>query len=134
MSKILGIDYGAKRIGIAMSDENQKVAFPFLILPNDKDALPLLCDLCGKEKIERIVMGESLDERENENKIMPEARLFAEALSGKTGLPVSFEKEFMTSVEAHRSAFEEQGKIGRQEVDASAAALILQRYLDRANK
>lgn len=133
MSKIVGIDYGTKRIGIALSDEGQKVAFPFLILPNDKNILTTLVKLCESEGVGKIVMGESLDARGDENDIMAAARAFSQSLAKETKLPLSFEQEFMTSVEAHRSAFEEQGKRGKHEVDASAAALILQRYLDKTN-
>ncbi|MFA5841424.1 MAG: Holliday junction resolvase RuvX [Candidatus Paceibacterota bacterium] len=131
MAKILGIDYGAKRIGVAMSDEGGRVAFPFSVVPNDKNALFTLRSLCGEEKIGRIVVGESLNSRGEDNQVMAAARLFVETLAEETALPVSFEQEFLTSVEAHRSSFEEQGKKGRQEVDSSAAALILQRYLDK---
>ena len=131
MNKIIGIDYGEKRIGVALSDEGGKVAFPFSVVPNDKNALFALRSLCEEEKAGRIVMGESLNSLGKDNQVMAGARLFVETLAKETGLLVSFEQEFMTSVEAHRSSFKEQGKRGRQEVDASAAALILQRYLDK---
>jgi putative Holliday junction resolvase len=130
----LGIDYGSKRIGVALSDEGARVAFPFSVVANDKNALFTLKSLCDEEKVGRIVMGESLNSRGEDNQIMAAARIFARTLAEETSLPVSFEHEFLTSVEAHRSSFDEQGKKGRQEVDSSAAALILQRYLDRINK
>ena len=131
MAKTLGIDYGSKRIGLALSDEEGRVAFPFETIENSAKAVSKIRSICEREKIGRIVVGESLDESGNDNAIMPEVRVFSDKISKETGLPVDFEKEFFTSVEAHRSAFEEQGKEGRQKVDASAAALILQRYLDR---
>lgn len=127
----MGIDYGAKRIGVALSDEGGKIAFPFSVVANDKNALFIFRSLCEDEKIGRIVIGESLNSQGRDNQIMAGARFFAETLAKETSLPVSFEQEFMTSVEAHRSSFVEQGKRGRQEVDSGAAALILQRYLDR---
>lgn len=133
MSKILGIDYGTKRVGIALSDESKKVAFPFIILPNDQNFIASVVKLCAEEGVDCVVMGESLDMNGDDNIIMKKARIFSEEFSGISGIPVFTEQEFMTSVEAHRSAFKEQGKTGRQEVDASAAALILQRYLEKIN-
>ena len=116
---------------MALSDEGGKIAFPFLVVVNDKNALFALSSLCKEEKVGRIVIGESLNGEGEENQMMAGARLFAETLSKETNLPVSFEQEFLTSVEAHRSSFIEQGKKGKQGVDSSAAALILQRYLDK---
>jgi len=131
MAKILGIDYGKKRIGVALSDEGGEFAFPFSVIDNGKSAVAKIKEICVSEGVKKIVVGESLDSEGRENPIMKEARFFAEELSGGTGTEIFFEKEFMTSVEAHRFAFKEQEKKGRQEVDASAAALILQRYLDK---
>ena len=131
MAKILGIDYGKKRIGVAISDQGGKFAFPHSIVDNDRDGIIVLKEIIEKDGVEKIVFGESLNSDGRENPIMEDTRAFAERLSLETGRPVFFEKEFMTSVEAHRFAFKEQEKKGRQEVDASAAALILQRYLDR---
>ena len=77
-----------------------------------------------KERIERIIIGESVDTKGEDNEIMEASRAFALGLEEKTGLPVIFEKEFFTSVEARRSD-------NKKEVDDRAAALILQRYLDK---
>lgn len=131
MTKILGIDYGTKRIGVAISDESGKFAFPLLIIQSDKNAIAEIKKICEERGIGGIVVGESFDDEGKENKLMSAVRPFAEKLSAETGLPMFYEKEYMTSVEAHRFAFKEQEKKGRQKVDDSAAALILQRYLDK---
>ena len=52
--RYLGIDYGSKRVGIAISDASGKIAFPREVLPNDKNLLTRIADLCAKEKVEAI--------------------------------------------------------------------------------
>ncbi|MEK7115527.1 MAG: Holliday junction resolvase RuvX [Patescibacteria group bacterium] len=122
--KFLGIDYGTKRVGLALSDEEGRVAFPKMILENNPQLIEKLKIFASENKAEGIVVGESLLSTGEENKIMAEARAFAERLGKGAELPVFFEKEFFTSVEARRHQ-------EHTEVDDSAAALILQRYLDR---
>lgn len=124
MSKYLGIDYGAKRVGVAISDETGTLAFPRAVFLNDATLRGKILTLIEAEKIDGIVCGESIKEDGGENIIMKEARVFAEALRDLTNLPLYFEKEFFTSVEARRMQ-------EHHEVDDSAAALILQRYLDK---
>lgn len=123
--KLLGIDYGTKRVGIATSDEMGTMAFPRSVLPNDRDLLAALKDICSTESISAIVVGESRDYHMQPNPVMKEANAFSERLGRETGLPVYFEQEFMTTLAAERI----QGK--GDMIDASAAALILQTYLDR---
>lgn len=127
--KFLGIDYGSKRIGIACSDESGTLAFPFRVVANDAGSVDAISAIVRTEGAGEIVLGESLAQDGSDNAIMEAVREFGEQLGRKANVPVSFEKEFFTSVEARRM----QG--GGAGVDASAAALILQRYLDkRANK
>jgi putative Holliday junction resolvase len=125
-AKFLGIDYGTKRIGVALSDERGTLAFPSAILDNDAKVLPKLGDMIKKENIGGIVVGESLDFKGQPNAVAADIEIFIAEL-GKFGTPVRKEKEFLTSVEARRF----QGS--KNKVDSSAAALILQRYLDRRN-
>ncbi|MDP9249159.1 MAG: Holliday junction resolvase RuvX [bacterium] len=125
-SRFLGIDYGKKRIGVAVSDESGRLAFPKIILNNDNQVFSKFRDIFQKENIGTIVVGESLDFKGQPNAIAQEIEVFIADL-GKFGIPVFKEKEFLTSVEARKF----HGPKSR--VDASAAALILQRYLDRKN-
>lgn len=127
MGKFLGIDYGSKKVGVALSDEEGRVAFPKAILGNNSQLIDELKNYVKENLVGTIVVGESLTSAGAENKIMLEARAFAKCLGKKTGRPVFFEKEFFSSVEARRY-------MGHPEVDDSAAALILQRYLDREKK
>ncbi|MDO8572744.1 MAG: RuvX/YqgF family protein [bacterium] len=123
--KFLGIDYGAKRVGIATGDSEGGMAFPRTVLPNDKKLIPAIKELCDKEHIAEIVLGESLDYKMKPNVIMEKITPFKKELEDVTGLPVHFEREFMTSAAAEHL----QGK--GEMIDASAAAIILQSYLDK---
>ena len=126
--RFMGIDYGTKRIGVSVSDENCTLAFPKEIVPNDEGAFGRLGEIIREENVSEIVVGESVDFKGKLNKLSDEIEVFISGLKERFKLPVYKEKEFLTSVEARRY----QTKPGR--ADASAAALILQRYLDRKNQ
>lgn len=123
--KLLGIDYGTKRVGIATGDSDGGMAFPHAVFPNDKKLISAIKELCGKERVSEIVLGESLDYKMKPNVIMEKITPFKKELENATGLPIHFEREFMTSVAAEHL----QGK--GDMIDASAAAIILQSYLDK---
>lgn len=123
--RLLGIDYGSKRIGLALSDEAGQFAFPHSVVQAGSDAVSRVVTLCRNEGVQKIVMGESLDYKGVPNPIMASATRFAEALKKESGLEVVFEKEFLTTREASHIQGEHQG------IDASAAALILKSYIDK---
>ncbi len=127
MSKFMGIDYGTKRIGVAISDESGTLAFPKEVMKNNGELFRKIADRIKTEGVFEVVVGESLDFACLPNPLMKEIDFFVDKLTKKFGLPVHLEKEFLTSIEARRY---EEGK----ESDARAAALILQRYLDKINK
>ncbi|MFA6397931.1 MAG: Holliday junction resolvase RuvX [Candidatus Paceibacterota bacterium] len=137
--RYLGIDYGAKRVGLAISDEEGSMAFPYKIVKNDLELVDNIHNICGTEEISAIVLGESHDLSGKPNKIMGSIEEFKRNLEGELDLPIYFEKEFMSSIfargnegkkvnDARKNKNEENKKI-----DDSAAALILQRYLDKNN-
>ena len=143
--RFLGIDYGTKRIGVAISDENNRLAFPKEILLNDSNTFEKLGQIIKKENISDIVIGESVDFSGALNTLSARIEVFILEFKEKFNLPVHKQKEFLTSVEARKSKDTKkmlspsrarsrikQIKSGR--VDASAAALILQRYLDRRSR
>lgn len=137
--KYLGIDYGSKRVGVAISDEDGSIAFPKVILKNDLSLLDNIFDICEKEKISAIVLGESHDLSGKPNKIMGSIEEFKQNLEGELDMPIYYEKEFMTSVFARGNegkSINNSKKVKKDDkgmVDSSAAALILQRYLDKVN-
>ena len=126
MSRIIGIDFGSKRIGVAMSSEDRKFAMPLLVVKNSKEVLGEIVKICKENGVKEVVMGESRDFKGKPNKINEEILGFKIRLEAK-GLVVILEPEFLTSVAAERF----QGK--NEQSDASAAALILQSYLDRSS-
>jgi len=123
--KYLGIDYGEKNVGIAVSDDSGKLAFAKTVLKNDKYLLENILKICNEEKIEAVVLGESFDFSGQPNLIMKDILIFKNKLEKISGLQVYLEPEFLTSAEAERI----QGK--NDKIDASAAALILKSYLEK---
>jgi putative holliday junction resolvase len=123
--KYLGIDFGTKRVGIAVSDDGGKLAFPYSIVLNDEKLFEEIGKIIEKEKIEEIIMGESRNFNGEPNKIMKEIKEFKKELEEKTQLKIYLEPEFLTSAQAEHI----QGKTDMH--DASAAAIILQSFLDK---
>ena len=122
--RYLGIDFGAKRIGLAISDEAGQYSFPFLVMANRKGVVPEIAKICIENKVESIVVGESRNFSLIENDIMKQIHPFIGELKEITHLPIYTHPEFLTSVEARRI----QGENDMN--DASAAALILKSYLE----
>lgn len=127
--KYIGIDYGTKKVGIALSDEAGAMGFPHSVLPNDARLFDTVRALIEKEKVEAAVIGDSKDFNGEDNAVMEEARSFASRLA-ESGLPVHFEPEMLTTQEARRD-FEGVRTNGHAIVDSSAAALILTSFLSR---
>lgn len=127
MAKYLGIDFGEKRVGIALSDEDGKIAFPKVVLVNDDNLLKNIVDLAMKNTVEIIVMGESRDYQGQINPIMWKIEGFKRQLE-TIGFKVEYESEFLTSSQAKQITGE------NKMLDASAAAIILQSYLDKNKK
>ena len=121
--RYLGIDYGAKRIGLAVSSEG--IAFPRDVIENNSDIFSVLSEIVEKEKIGGIVIGDTRALSGSPNPVTPEADAFASALKERLGVPVERVSEASSSIEASRYA-----QKGNEHNDASAAAVILQRYLD----
>ncbi len=123
-NRILGIDYGSKRVGLAISDENRQFALPLIVIKNSDELCSEIIKLAEENGTNEVVIGESRDYKGEPNKIFKDAESLKTQLEEK-GFRVSFELEFMTSQQAERL----QGK--NNMTDASAAALILQSYLDK---
>ena len=122
--RLMGIDFGSKRIGVALSDESGTMAFPHAVVPTATAAADVLA-LVRAEGVGTIVVGLSANFKNKENPIMVPARAFADEIARASGVPVVFEPEFLTSAEAAR--VQGEGELS----DASAAALILNSYILR---
>jgi len=143
--KFLGIDFGMKRIGIAISDENSKLAFPKEIVLNNANTFKKIGEIIKKENIKEIVVGESVDFNGQLNMLSARIEIFISELEDKFKIPVRKQKEFLTSVEARNSTNTKKDlnrpqshskikQIKSGHIDAGAATLILQRYLDRRSR
>jgi putative Holliday junction resolvase len=127
--KYLGIDFGTKNIGLALSDDNGSIAFPLKTIPAH-DAMAQIQKTVHDEQIEEIVLGDP----GQENAIYEQVISFKEKLEEIR--PVKLEREFMTSfhtslAEKHSRDDGRRHEQDRTKKDESAAALILQRFLDR---
>lgn len=136
--RVLGIDYGERRIGIAATDPTGTIASPLDTLQRragKRPPLTRLAEIARDLGVERLVVGLPLDLRGNETEWCGEVRSFGDALAERLKLPVAYIDERMTSVQAERAVRslglrkKERERKGR--VDAAAAALILQAWLDR---
>jgi putative holliday junction resolvase len=135
LARIIALDVGSKRLGFAVSDEIGVIATPRGLLHRqsyNKDAAAI-GDLVEREKAERVIVGlpTGLSGRPTEQ--TRRAERFAEMLASRLSVPVELWDERLTTVMARRlrpSATRTPEK-GAESVDAVAAALILQSYLDR---
>ncbi len=128
MSRLMGIDYGKKRVGVAFTDEQGKMAFPHEVIKNDDDLLKKVFKLIEEKKVSEIVIGHSLDKEGKPNAIQQQVEAFMLDITLELGLPVHLEPELYTTQAALRLQ-------GRNEMtDAAAATLILDNYLIRNKK
>lgn len=126
--RILGIDYGTKKVGLALTDEKGVMAFPHSVVPNDEKLQATIEKIIEKEKVEQVVIGHSVDKEGNPNKVQEAIDAFMLDLTLSIGVPIELEKERYTTQEAMRI----QGKT--KHTDASAAALILDSFITRNQK
>lgn len=125
--RILAIDYGSKRVGVALTDESGSLAFPHGVFPRDRALIASLLELIQAKKVGVVVVGESKAPDGSDNPVMYGARELAGDLERETGLPVHFEPEFYSSYEARQLT-------DKKLVDAEAAAIILTSYLQRTKQ
>ena len=123
--RYLGIDYGDVRIGIALSDAEGKIAFPQKTILNNKSAIISLAKRAKQEGVATIVIGLPISFGGNETDQTKKVRAFAKMLAQKIAIPIEFENEILTT----RMARDAGAK--KKTIDASAAAIILQAYLDK---
>lgn len=135
--KYLGIDYGTRRIGVAVSDDAGKVAFPLTTLQSGRDAVSEVAALAKSREASTIIVGESRGLSGEANPVMEDIEQFVADLKELTKLPVEYEAEFFTSAQAARQFAPDGSRKAapsQEKLDASAAALILQAHLDRGGE
>jgi len=145
--KYLGVDFGTKKVGLAISDKNRKLAFPYKILKNDQNFIKNFLEILDKEDIGKIVFGKSLNFQMEENSVNQEMKKFIQKIEEelkKRKIEIDFFNEIFTSMEARRGQVKNErrfrkedrikNKIKNREIDDSAAALILKSYLESLKK
>lgn len=137
-SRVLGIDYGERRVGIALSDPTRTLASPLPTLFRRKGKRPplqRLAELAQENGVGILVVGLPLNLAGEDTPWTQEVREVGATLSARTGCPVHFVDERMTSVRAERAIRSSGLSRGERErkdrIDAAAATLILQAWLDR---
>jgi putative Holliday junction resolvase len=128
--RYLGIDFGSKKVGFALSDESGRMGFPYSVVPNDGRLIDYVRELIVNKGVDVVVMGESKDFSGNPNPILERAKKFVQELERTSDAEVVWEPEMMTTQEARRDV-EGIYTGSHAAVDASAAALILTSYLSR---
>ncbi len=120
--KYVGLDFGSKRIGVAVSNAEGTIAFPRVTLANDASVFDALKAMLETEHIDAIVVGDTRTLSGAANPVTEEAEAFAKKIAELTNLPLRWAKEAGSTVAISDGA--------RAHDDAAAAAFILQRYLD----
>ncbi|WP_395377126.1 Holliday junction resolvase RuvX [Marinicella sp. W31] len=132
---ILGIDYGSKRIGLAIGQSLTASASPLKVIANDNNLWQKLSDILKEWQIQHIIVGLPLNKDGSDQKFTVMTRKFADQLQQKLSLKVDLHDERYTSFAAER-AFQEQRAAGhkkskdKDQIDAMAAQIILQSWLD----
>lgn len=132
MGRILGIDHGDARIGIALSDETAFLASSLCVMNSNKNAPDAIAGLVGEHAVEKIVIGLPRNMDGSCGPAVDKVRAFVKKLEQKTDVPIVEWDERLSTVSAH-NALREAGLDGKKRkgvVDKIAAQIILQNFLD----
>lgn len=133
--KLLGIDYGTVRIGLAVGDTDTKFAFPLrsIVVEHIDTAIAHIITIAQHEDVTAIVVGMPYvtDNSHTQGKIMQQVSNFIALLSKKTAIPIHTEDERFTSTLVERQHHESHDRQKGFDRDASAAAAILSTYIER---
>ena len=137
MGRVLGIDYGDSRIGLAMSDPLKIIASPFKTIRNEgnEKCLQVFQSLIKEKDVKAIVVGLPIGLKGQETVQTKKVREFANLLYALK-LPIHLEDERLSSVSAEKSMIQQNIKTGHNKglIDQRAAAIILQQFLDKQNR
>ncbi len=136
--RIMGLDYGKKNIGVALSDEAGVIAMPFSLIKRTSIAkdLEAIKNIAAENGVEKIVAGHPVNMDGSVGAKAKEAEAFAEKLRQAASLPVELWDERLSTVAVTRVLIDaDVSRVKRKEsVDRLAACYILQGYLDRVNR
>lgn len=133
-SRIMGIDYGDRRIGIALTDLMQIIASPFEVYQtvNEKADIEYFCNLIETQQVETVVIGLPLNLDGSEGERAQKTRLFASKISEKVKVKIVFQDERLTSIEADEilSDAKIKPKNRKSLIDKLSACIILENFLN----
>lgn len=136
--RFLGVDVGLKRTGLALSDDEGRMAFPKGAVESDglRDVVRQVTAFIKEHEVGTVIVGLPLDMSGREGPAARRARRFAEALEAAAHVQVAFWDERLTTQQVTRTLREAKvrGKRIKAQVDESAAAIILQGYLDQRSE
>jgi putative Holliday junction resolvase len=133
--RVLALDWGTRRIGVALSDPTRLLAQPLATLarrPGHRPPVGEILDLITKHGVELVVVGLPLSAEGEEGEAAAAARALGEAVAGRSGLPVTYWDERLSTAAALRSARAAgvRDRDSRERIDQMAAVQILQHFLN----
>jgi len=138
LSRILAIDYGAKRIGLALCDPLKTFAYPFLTIQNDDSTLKALKTIVREQEVEKIILGNPIQEDGRISKMTESITTFKTLLEQILLLEVILVDESFSSLDAQERIITAVPKKSKRRekglIDRNAAAIILQDYLNESTR
>lgn len=134
VGRLLGVDHGDRRIGLALSDPIPMIASPLktLTVNNTQEAIDAILEIVKEYNVVLVIVGLPIGMKGQETAQTKHVKKFANDLI-KNGIKVALQDERLTSVSAKRSIIEQQKKTNKNKglVDQIAAAILLQQYIDK---
>lgn len=141
MSRILGIDYGERRIGLAVTDPTRTIASPLATLVRRLGKRPPwaeLLEVVREQEVTEVVIGLPLALSGDEDEWAAEVRAFGDQVAKRTGLPIHWVDERLSSVMAEQAVrsmgLRKSQREEKERVDAAAAAIVLRAFLARQSR
>ena len=136
--RIMSVDYGDSRTGIALCDKNEILASPYDVIKESYQPklIEKLIDIIDKENAEKVVIGLPRNMDGSYGYRCDECKKLGEELLKKIDIPLDYQDERLTTVMAHNALSDNnvRGKKRKETVDAVSAVMILQSYLDKTKK
>jgi putative Holliday junction resolvase len=141
VARVLGIDFGERRVGLALSDPSATIAQPLPTITRRMGKRPpiaAITEIIQQQEVAEVVVGLPLNLAGDETEWTRTVREFGNRLQERAGIPVEFLDERLTSVQAERavrgSGLKRSDREQKHRIDAAAAVLLLQTYLDRRTR
>ena len=141
MARVLGIDFGERRVGLALSDPSATIAQPLPTITRrlgKRPPIAAITEIIQQQEVGEVVVGLPLNLAGDETDWTRTVRDFGNKLQERAGIPVEFLDERLTSVQAERavrgSGLKRSDREQKHRIDAAAAVLLLQTYLDRRTR